>query len=344
MKALQAEVDSATMSVDKKDKCIASLKSEKKQLQCELQSMTDTNFRNKLLLTVELEQLKKLKEVTSQDLDHKTKELLNMKRELERTSITVKEKEEKIRLLEAQLKWKVQHQQSTEAELAKKRAELLEAQASLYCLEEKHLTSTGSIQEHIAKELREEIRHLRMQLTERQLSGEEDDYVKSKLAENCRRLTKENAQLLSQITEVSKQLEKFHALRNEDNMRKSSSITELASLKDQERQLEWELANWKRSVNEEKMKVLQSMAELHDLEQVKSSAQEKRASLGSLLSELEGKYSKIHTENAEIRGEKVQLVDYISQLNKQIFDKEEEIRGLKNHTHTLSNDLSSLRC
>nr|XP_014344827.1 PREDICTED: protein CROWDED NUCLEI 3-like [Latimeria chalumnae] len=343
MKELELEINTGQWEVGKKENTIEMLKTEKENLQRDLQATSDANSREKLLLMEEVIQLKKLKEISNQDINHKESELMKITQELENTGTAVKDREHHVTLLETRLHQQVELHQAAERQLTDKRSEFLKAQSSLHQLEEKYYTSTASMQDKIAKELKEEIQKLRQQLRDKEMSAEEDKFLRNKMGEDCGRLTKENALLHSQVLEFTKQLERERLLRDEKNSRHSSSISQLASLKEQERLLEIELGQLKRMVEEEKQKVLGAMDQLHHLEQGKSSADLNSLSIRSHLKDLERRYSTVQLENSQLCSKKVNLVEHISQLHTQISDKEDEIHRMKGHIHILSADVKSLR-
>uniref|UniRef100_UPI00398F36C2 kinectin-like isoform X3 n=1 Tax=Pristiophorus japonicus TaxID=55135 RepID=UPI00398F36C2 len=290
MKELQAEIDFIQLEIRRKDARIAMSKSEKELYYRNLCLAQDASSSEKRLLIEEIVQMKKLKEIANQDMAYKESELVKIKQELERTTVAVKDGGHQVWLLERQLNQHVEKHQAAESQLGEKKLELLKTQVALHQLEEKYYTSTASMQDHIASELRDEISSLQQKLRDRVLLAEEDKFLRNKMAEDCGRLTKENALLHSQVLELNKELER-----------------------------------------------------LHHLEQGKSSAELNRLSLRNQLAALENRHSNIKLENNQLKREKASLVEHISELNKQISEKDDEILHMKGHVHTLAQDLGSLK-
>ncbi|XP_043921713.1 myosin-10-like [Protopterus annectens] len=343
MKALQSQISTLHMEIDSKENSIKFLKSENKQLSKNLQTMSDNVSREKQLLMEEISQMKKLTEVVKRDISYKEAELVKLKLELEQSVNTMQDKEHDIRLLEVQLTQHVQQHEAAEAQLADKRSEFLKLQASLHQLEEKYYTSTASLHDQIAKDLRAEIRKLRQQLRDKELSAEEDTYLRNKLTEDCGYLTKTNAQLQSQILELTSELERERLLQDKKSTWHSRNVSELSVLKEQERGLEKELIHLKRLLEEENKKVLSAVEQLRHLEQERSSAQMHGLTLQTEVADLQDRHSALLLENTQFLTEKSHLVEHISQLNRQIAEKEDELHLMKEHTRTLSYDVSSLR-
>ncbi|KYO25925.1 nucleoporin GLE1-like [Alligator mississippiensis] len=155
-----------------------------------------------------------------------------------------------------ELHQKIQQHEDMEAKLAESRSECLRLQALLHQLEENHLSSSQSGQQHIAKELCEEAQKLREVLKEKELSADENKYLRNKVAENCGHLTKENGFLQSQVLEASKHLDRERQLREEESTCNSRRISELVSRKEKERQLELKLTYLKGLLQDERKKVL----------------------------------------------------------------------------------------
>ncbi|XP_072323598.1 uncharacterized protein [Scyliorhinus torazame] len=343
MKELQAEIKFIQFEIKKRDARIAVSLSEKELFSRNLNLAQGAHSSEKKLLIEELLQMKKLKEIANRDMAYKESELVKIKQALAKTTAAVTDGGRQIWLLERQLNQHVEKHQATEAQLGEKKSELIKTQVALYQLEENYYCSTASIQDHIAKELRDEISSLQQKLRDRVLLAEEDKFLRNKVAEDCGRLTKENALLHSHVLELTKELEKVQALRDEKNFKHSTNVTQLTSLKEQERRHELELAYLKRMMEEEEKKVLNAMEQLHRLEQGKSSVELNGLSLRNQLAVLEKRQSNIQLENTQLKREKANLVEHISELHKQISEKDDEILRMKGHIHTLAQDLSSLK-
>ncbi|XP_078073242.1 uncharacterized protein LOC144496132 [Mustelus asterias] len=262
MKDLQSEIEFIQLEMKKKDARITMLLSEKELFCRNLHLAQDAHSSERKLLREELLQMKKLKEIANRDMAYKESELVKIKQELEKTTAAVADGGRQVSLLEMQLNQHVEKHQTTEAKLGEKKSELIKTQVALHQLEENYYTSTASIQDHIAKELRDEISSLQQKLRDSVLLAEEDKFLRNKVAEDCGRLTKENAHLHSRVLELTKELEKIQALRDEKNSKHSTNVIQLTSLKEQERQLELELAHLKRMMEEEEKKVLNAMEQV----------------------------------------------------------------------------------
>ncbi|CAJ0919012.1 unnamed protein product [Ranitomeya imitator] len=163
------------------------------------------NMREKSVLVEDVTQLKKLADVSVQDLTHKEEEQKSILHQLHSTIHNVKEKDRDLRLLQTQEQ--VKQQESVEAQLSEKRSECLSLRSAVHHLEEQYLSTAQSVQERIVSELRKEAEKLRTQLTERRLTADEDKYLRDKMMEDSARLTKGNGHLQSRVLEAKKQLE-----------------------------------------------------------------------------------------------------------------------------------------
>ncbi|XP_032875123.1 centrosomal protein of 55 kDa-like isoform X2 [Amblyraja radiata] len=333
MKELQAEIELIQLEIRKRDTRIATSKSEKELFYRNLCSAQESRSREKKLLMEELVQIKKLKEIANQDITYKESELVNIKQELERTTAQANDEIHQVYLLETQLNQHVEKHQATEVQLGEKKLELFNAQVALRQCEEKFYTSTVSMQDHIARELRNEINSLQQKLRDQEVLAEEDTFLRNKEADDCCRLIKENSILHSQA----------QAARDQKNSQRSNSIAQLTSLKENERQLELELVYLKRVIEEEEKKAVNALKQLQHLEQGKSSVELNRQSLQNQLITLDKHLSSIKLENSQLKTEKTSLVEYISELHKQNSEKDVEILRMKGYIHTLAQDLGSLK-
>ncbi|XP_072895966.1 uncharacterized protein [Hemitrygon akajei] len=343
MKELQAEIEFIQLEIRKRDTQIATSKFEKELLHRNLYSAQESSSREKRLLIEEMVQMKKQKQIANQDIAYKESELVKIKQELERTNAAAKDGKHQVWLLEKQLNQHVEKHQAAEVQLEQKKLELLKAQVALHRCEEEYYTSTVSMQDHIARDLRNEISSLQQKLREQEVLAEEDKFLRNKEADDCSRLTKENAILHSQVMELTQDVERAQAARDEKNSQHSNSITQLTSLKENERQLELEIAFLKRVIEEEEKKVISAMEQLRHLEQGKSSAALNRQSLQNQLVTLEKQHSSIQLEISHHKREKNSLVEHISELHKQISEKDAELLRMKGYIHTLTQDLGVLK-
>ncbi|XP_074981194.1 uncharacterized protein LOC125632591 isoform X1 [Caretta caretta] len=343
MKELQSEINTAQLELGKKENSTKFFDAENQAMHKHLQTLSDANTREKLLLMEDVIKLKNLAEIVIQDISHKEAELLGVQQELQRAMNSIKEREHNLHHLENQLHRQIQQHQSMEAKLVENRSECVRVQALLLQLEEKYFTSSQSMEQHIAKELREEAEKLRQQLKEKELSADEDKYLRNKMAEDCGYLTKQNGLLQSQVLEATRQLDREKQLREDESTCHTRRISELACEKEKERQLEMELTYLNRLLQDERQKVLTAQEQVLRLQQGRKSVNLNGQSLQSQQKDLERRWSRAQLENSKLRTEKTHLVEHISQLHKQISEKEDEIRRMHGHVSTMSYDLNSLK-
>nr|XP_060628731.1 centromere-associated protein E-like [Anolis sagrei ordinatus] len=172
--------------------------------------------------------LKRLADISTQEVSHKEAELLKIQREVQQTINAVKEKEHDVQIWESQLQQQIQQHQDMEQKLTKSRSECIQLQALLHQLEEKFLTSFQSTQQQIAKELCEEAEKLKQALKEKGLSTDEDKYLRNKMAESCGHLTRENSLLQARVLEATKQLNRI-AEKEKDMNFLQSQVNSLSS-------------------------------------------------------------------------------------------------------------------
>ncbi|XP_068093659.1 uncharacterized protein [Hyperolius riggenbachi] len=325
LKELQSPIHSMQLELTMKERSIAAVKTELEAENRHLRSVSDNKMREKRLLVEDVTQLKKLADVATQDLAHKEGEHKSILQELHATIHSAKEKERDLRLLQSQLQEQIQQNEAVEAQLAEKRSECLMMQAAVRQLEEQYTTTAQSVQERIALQLRKEAEKLRTQLREKQLAADEDKYLQSKLAEDCGRLTKENARLQARMLETTKQLEEERSLRDTESLSRTRRISELVSGKENERQLELQLSHWRRLAQDEKEKVSAAEQQVLQLQQGRKSVEMSGSSLHKQLTDLQNKQSSLQQENSLLRVEKSHLVEHISQLHKQTVNQ----RGLQ---------------
>ncbi|KAM4688922.1 uncharacterized protein O3C94_007025 [Discoglossus pictus] len=343
MKELQSQINTMQMELSLKESSINTVTGDIHVLRRHLHGLSDANMQEKRLLLEDVTQLKKLAEFSAQDMEHKETEREKIHDELHSTIRNVAVKDREAYNLQTQLQEKIKEHESVEETLVGKRSEFLRLQASLHQLEEKYLTTAQSVQDQIGADLRKEAEKLRYQLKEKQLSADEDKYLRNKIADDCGRLTKENGFLQSQVLEATKQLEKEQQLREDESMSRTKRISELTSGKEKERQLELTLSHLKRLVQEEREKVAAAQEQMLHVQQGRKSVELNGHSLRSQMTDFEKRLSRVQLENSQLRMEKTHLVEHISQLHKQIAARDDEVRRMQGHVDSLCYDMNSLQ-
>ncbi|KAM8967272.1 uncharacterized protein RCH25_025969 [Pelodytes ibericus] len=343
MKELQSQMSAMQMELALKEVSINAMKGENESLSRHLRNLTDANMQEKEILMEDVTQLKKLAEICNQDTTRKEEERKSIHNELHSTIQRVKEKDRALGLMHTQVQEQIRQHEHVEAQLIEKRSEFLRTQSALHQLEEQYLTTAQSIQEQIGSELRKEAEKLRYQLKEKQISADEDKYLRNKMAVDCGRLTKENGVLQSRLLEATKQLEKEQQLREDESMSRTKRISELASGKESERQLELMLSHLKRLVKDEHLNVSTAQEQMLHVQQGRKSVELNGSSLRSQLTDLENKHLRVKQENSQLAIEKANLVEHIAQLHKQIAARNDEIHRMQGHVDSLCYEMNSLK-
>ncbi|XP_073186845.1 uncharacterized protein [Lepidochelys kempii] len=103
MKELQSEINTAQLELGKKENSTKFFDAENQAMHKHLQTLSDANTREKLLLMEDVIKLKNLAEIVIQDISHKEAELLGVQQELQRAMNSIKEREHNLHHLENQI-------------------------------------------------------------------------------------------------------------------------------------------------------------------------------------------------------------------------------------------------
>nr|XP_020643197.1 spindle assembly checkpoint component MAD1-like isoform X1 [Pogona vitticeps]XP_020643198.1 spindle assembly checkpoint component MAD1-like isoform X1 [Pogona vitticeps] len=341
MKELEIRINAAQIEMTKKTNSIKMFEAEIQAMQRRLQTLSDANAREKSLLMENATKQKKLADITTQDISHKETELLKVQQQVQHTINSVKENECDVHIWKMQLQQNIQQRQDMEQKLAENNSECLRLQAIFHHLEEKFLTNSQSSQQHIAKQLREEAGKLRQTLKEKQLSADEDKYLCNKMAEDCGHLTRQNCLLQAQLLEATRQLNRERQLQEKECTSHIQRVSELASARERERQLEMDLTCLKTLLERKKQKILKAQEQVFHLQQESRSVDQNGDLLQSQITDLEKRHAAVQLENSKLQKEKALLVEYISQLHTQIAEK--DISLLRSQVNSLSCDLNNLK-
>ncbi|KAJ6663966.1 hypothetical protein lerEdw1_008920 [Lerista edwardsae] len=262
IKELEITINTTQIEIVKKEKATKILEAETQEIQRRL-TLSGANTQEKLVLMEDATKLKKLADISSQDVSHREAELLKIQREVQQTVNAVKEKEHSVHLLEAQLLQQIQQHQQMEEKLTRSRSECLQLLELLHQLEEKYLANSQSTQQHIAKELCEEAEKLRQALKEKELSADEDKYLRDKMAEGCGHLTRENGLLQAQMLEATQQLRRvLHLQQVNQAVDQNSQLLQSEQRNLEKRHSKVQLENSKLQI--EKTQLVENISHLHE--------------------------------------------------------------------------------
>ncbi|XP_067841382.1 myosin heavy chain, clone 203-like [Heptranchias perlo] len=301
------------------------------------------HLKEKQSLVEEIVQLKKMKEFTDRELSQKEMELLQTKQELERQVTNLKNNERKVIVIKEQIGQRSEQEKVIETQLGEKRLEHLKVQSTIHEMEEKYYNNTATMQDKITRDFRDEIRLLHQQLREKEMMREQDRFLRSKMADDCATMTKENAVLQSQILELNKQLDRERMLKEETDFCRASSVGQLITMKDREEQLRYQVKRHKELLEIEKKKFKGLMEKILLLEQGKTSVELNGATVCSRVAETESRFANGEEENLQLQRDKALLVDLITDLQNQLSSKEEELSRIYSEIHSFDQDISTLK-
>ncbi|XP_053251762.1 putative ankyrin repeat domain-containing protein 20A3 isoform X2 [Podarcis raffonei] len=262
IKELETAIDTAQIETVQKENSTKIVEAEIRAIYRRLQILSDENAKEKLALIEDATKLKQLADISTQNVSHKAEELLKIQRNIQLTANSVKEKEHEAHLLESQLQLQIQQHQATEQKLTESRSECLQLQALLHQLEEKLLIGSQSMQQHIAKELSEESEKLRQVLKEKELSADEDKYLRDKMSEDCGHLTRENGLLQAQVLKATRQLSRvLHLQQERKSMDQNGQLLQSQIIDLEKRRGKVQLENSK--LQREKTHLVEHIAHLH---------------------------------------------------------------------------------
>ncbi|XP_072038684.1 uncharacterized protein [Amphiura filiformis] len=339
LKNLQSDVDSLHLEVQRKESNLDFVNHEKDRLDEKLKLLQDNHSREKKLLVEEIVQLKKQNEMLQREISDKETQIMQAGNELDKGSTSLTNAEHQIQIIKAQLDQKSERLKQTQILLEEKRAELLKSQTQYQELEEKYYSSTASIQDKAVQDIRDQVRLLQQKLKESELTAEQDRFLKNKISDDVNNLVKENALLGSQVLELQKQLERERGLRENRDERHANTITESVSLKEQGKQLKYELDQTKDELKRERDRVEHLMGQLVKQEQLNTTSSLGHNTTRSKLAEVEARYTSSEHENAQLRRDKMLLVDHVADLQKQVSSKERELNSTQSTFHTLNEQL-----
>nr|KAG5691351.1 hypothetical protein BaRGS_033400 [Batillaria attramentaria] len=320
LRLMQSEMDGMSMEIQRKDSSISIIATEKQRLEEQLREVEEARMKDKRLLMDEVVTLKTEKDRLERELSRKDGQLLEAKSSVDKSAVALKNAETKIQTLKAQLEQRIEQHNLTQLALEEKRSELVSMETQLREVEDKYYSSSVQIQDKVTQDLRDEIRFLRQKLKETEMSADKDRYLRDKINEDSSHLVRENASLSQQVLELQKQLEREKGLRESNDQRHATSISEMVGLRDKEGALRLELDKLREQLKHEQDRSKQYLEQ-------------------SRITELEGLQKATEAEVTQLKRDKVLLVEHVADLQKKIEDKDRQIIELRGEMATLESRL-----
>ncbi|XP_006822190.1 uncharacterized protein LOC100373437 [Saccoglossus kowalevskii] len=342
IRELQNQIDGLNLDMRRKDSNLDMVATEKDRIDSRFRTLEETYTREKRVLVEEIVMLKKQQDAARRDLSSKEHQILAAREELDKGSISLSSAENQLQILRTQLEQKNDQLRATQMSLEEKRTEMLKVQTQLREMEDKYYSSTAVLQDQATKDMREEIRMLRQKLKDTELAADQDRYLRNKMSDDCGGLVKENALLGAQVLELQKQLDRERSLREDRDTKRAADISDLVNTKDKERQLQFELNQVQEQLRQERERIKYYMEQLSKQEQISSSQSLSSNTIRSKLSELEGMHATTDAENAQLRRDKMLLVDHVAELQSQLREKEDDNMKLRAHFGDLTGRLDNM--
>lgn len=339
LRTMQLEVDSLQMELKKKDTVIAVCNTEKDRTFERLKDEEAARTRDKRNLMDEIFELKKQKDVMDRELGQKDSQLFDAKTELDKSATALKNAEIKIQSIRSQLDQRSEQHNLTQITLDEKRSELLSVQTQLRELEDKYYNNTLQIQDKVANDLKEEIRQLRQKLKETEMSAEHEKYMKTKLTEDNANLVRENSVLNQQVVDFQIEVERERGVRETTESRHTQSHTELLQLRDKEKDIRFEVSHLQEQLRKEQEKSRHYLENLTRTESTSTSQDLQMKTLKSRVSELESFQQSVEKECDQLRKDKLLLIDHVSEIQRKLEGKDQEILFLRSQVQTFEGKL-----
>ncbi|XP_039181287.1 interaptin-like isoform X3 [Crotalus tigris] len=343
LQTLQFKADGLELELKRKKDGLNMLKMERNQLNSQISMVNEQHLKEKQGLVEEIRQWKREKAEKDEQISAKHIEISYAKQQMEEQQINLKNKEQTILMLKTKVTQQLERQKATELQLSEKKKECLEVQSAVHELEEKILKKTAAMHEQITHELRNEISFLYHQIRERELLAEQDRLLRSKIADDYAALTKENNLLQSRFLELVKQRDIEKVLKEEVYTTHSASIVQFLTVKDQEEHLQREIKRYQ-DLLEQEMSTFQELEDkISMLEKRSTTVDLNIATLSSRIAEVRAMLEKEEQDNIELKRENSLLIDFASNLKKQLAGKENSLLEASNKVLDLDEAISALK-
>lgn len=342
LRTLQTEVDNRVADLAKKESAIRILEDEREAAIRKLRDVEESHALEKKQLVNEIVSLKKHKDSYERESSRRHIHVKEIQNEASRGLDALHDSEEKIQVLRNQLDDKTEEFNRYRIQLEESRSECLKYKTQLRELEERFFQSDVKSKEEVGRELREEIRQLRLESRQKEINAEQDRTLRAKIQDDCTSLIKENAALAAQVIELRKLIDADRAHQDEKVVRRQANLQELVTLKDSEKRLQEELALTKQQLRNEQMKYKETIQKLTREEQHSIQVRLSKNKLKSNVEELENMNTLQSDENITLQRDKLLLTDEICELQTKLDDQSEEVNDLKARLHEAESRCSQL--
>lgn len=342
LRALQSEVDGRVTELAKTESAIRVLEDDREAAIRKLRDAEESHAAEKRQLVSEIISLKKEKDNHERESSRREIHVKQIQNETHRGLDALHDSEENIQILRNQLDDKTEEFNQCRIQLEESRSECLKYQTQFRELEERFFQSDVKSKEEIGRELREEIRQLRLDSRQKEINAEQDRTLRAKIQDDCTSLIKENAALAAQVIELRKQIDADRAHQEEKVVRRHANVQELVTLKDSEKRLHHELEVTKQQLRNEQKKYRETTQKLNREEQTGTQVRLSKNKLRSNMDELQSTNTLQSDENIALQRDKLLLTDEICDLQTKLDDKNEEVNELKARLHEAESTCSQL--
>ncbi|XP_032219078.1 ELKS/Rab6-interacting/CAST family member 1 [Nematostella vectensis] len=329
LRDLQAQLEERGSELSRRESKILMLEAEKDTAIKRMRDSEEEHAAEKRQLVNEIVSLKKLRDMSERDSTRKVLQAQQFKAEAEKGLTSLQDAERRIQNYRAELDRKSEDFNSLRIELEEKRAECLRLKTQLQEMDDRYFDSQAKTKEQLSRELREEIRQLRLQLKEKELNSERDRSLRNKVQDDCTALIKENAALAAQVVELQKHIDMDRAHRDEKDVRRHANIQELISTKENEKQLKTELEKTRELLRLEQSALRDALDKLSREEQASLEANLRRTQLRNELSEVELLQDSTANENVSLNRDKLLLSDEVTSLRARLDEKDDELDSMR---------------
>eukprot|EP00795_Rhopilema_esculentum_P005871 gene5871-11197_t len=339
---MQGELDVRSQDLIRKESQVSIALEERDLAMEKLRKHEDSFALEKKDLVNEVVRLKKQLDRQQMDTSRKEVHISEIRREADMGLSALQEAENKINTYRREADGKTEDLNRLRIQLEEKRSECLKLQTEYQELEERFFKSDTRSKDEIASQLKEEIKLLRYDCRQKDISAEQERALRNKISDDCAALVKENAALSSQVFELRKLLDAERQFQDDKEQRRHANIHELVTAKENEKQLTREVEHLKDQLRLEQMKHKDATGKLLEGERGLNRAKLRGTKLQSEVEELENLNTSQSEENIQLRRDKMILTDHVADLQAQLSEKEEEIETAKIELHDYKERLTQL--
>ncbi|KAJ3243099.1 hypothetical protein HK104_008163, partial [Borealophlyctis nickersoniae] len=196
--------------------------------------------------------------------------------------------------------------------------------------------------QHRIATLESDILALQTQVKQAETKARQEEFLRTKIGEDCSELVKENVKLRSEVEDARARLRKEQAMRDQKQQHRTDQLKELEHLRTEVERLKDDMAMMRIAAESKERKCVELGQALKNNESALNKAVEARTVMAERIAELEGRVRQQELEIIQLGQDKSLLIDDVAELRNSTDLRTSKISHLLSENRDLKLDIEKL--